>query len=143
MADSSRVNVNLMRASLSTAILFCELARILELAYVSALQFFLFYPNYCPPSSEVLRLARGLGAVFFCRCLLSLVLLLLQLFSLLLLLSFAAGASSSCSFAASFLAAGFFATGFFAAGASSVAHLLRLQASSCNFRRCFFRFYLL
>jgi hypothetical protein len=43
------VNVNLARALLPTAILFCELARMLALAYVSALQFFLFYPFYCPP----------------------------------------------------------------------------------------------
>ena len=47
------------------AFLFCELARTLELAYVSFLQFFLFYPNYCPPSSEVLRLPLGLEADFF------------------------------------------------------------------------------
>ena len=44
MVNNSRVNVNLMRASLPMVILFCELARMLVLAYVSALQFFLFYP---------------------------------------------------------------------------------------------------
>jgi len=66
MLDNSGASENQMTASLSMEVLFCELARTLELAYVSTLLFFLFYPNYCPPlvSVEVLCLARGLGAVF-------------------------------------------------------------------------------
>ena len=78
----SAVNVNRMKALLSRVILFCELARMLVLAYVSALRFFLFFPNLFS------SLFRGFfSARFRCGLLFPLVLLLSFFCGWLLLLS--------------------------------------------------------
>ena len=95
--------------------------------------FSFFTQNYCPPSSEILLLARGLEVVFFSAVSFAGVSFDAPVF----FAAFLAGAFSSVTRSSSFLAAGFLAAAFFAAGffsaltsgtSSAGAFLLQLQA---------------